>query len=82
MRLILLTAALLLAACGQKGALYHPIPGEAQPEGFCRICPPMVMPAPVDEADAPRKESRKSKKQQTAPSPASEAPSTQQEPSE
>lgn len=50
MRLILLTGALLLtAACGQKGPLYMPIPGEEEPPaGACRACPPLIMPAPAE----------------------------------
>lgn len=63
MRVILLTGVvLLLAACGQTGHLYLPMPGEEEPgAGTCRICPPMIMPTPAEDGqnDKPKK-SRKS----------------------
>lgn len=64
MRLMLLTVALLLtAACGQKGPLYLPVPGEEEsPADACRLCPPLIMPAPADGNangdSAPAKKSR------------------------
>ena len=70
MRLILLTGALLLtAACGQKGPLYMPIPGEeAPPSGACAVCPPLIMPAPTNgngDSQPPAEKRTKSKSDTT-----------------
>lgn len=63
-RLTLLTGALLLiAACGQKGPLYMPMPGEEEPPaGACRACPPLIMPAPTENGDDSGKREKRKKK--------------------
>jgi hypothetical protein len=75
MRLILLTGALLLtAACGQKGPLYMPIPGEEEPPaGACRACPPLIMPAPADgNGNGDSTPEKKSPKKATTDTPTAE----------
>lgn len=54
MRPVLLAFLLLiLSACGQKGPLYLPLPGEEEPPAdTCRACPPLIMPAPTDDPNA------------------------------
>lgn len=50
MRSVFLACLLLLSACGQKGPLYLPLPGEsAPPAERCQTCPPQQAPAPEEQ---------------------------------